>query len=110
MRSDLLDERKCLHVKIMKDAHTALRQEALARNISIQEIVNELAEAIARKEPYTIRLLDRIAAAKLQRRLEAAEAPHGVDVRKNKRMGDLDADAMYQIIRQLRDADAEADD
>jgi len=105
MRSDLMHERKCLHVKIMKDAHIAVRQEAILRNISIQEIVNELAEAIARKEPFAIRLLDRIAADKLRRRIEAADRPHGVDVTKGKRLGDLDGDALYKIIQQLRDAD-----
>jgi hypothetical protein len=104
MRSDILVDRKCIHIKLPKEAHLAMRQEALSRNISVQTIVSELAISIARKENWAIKFLDRIVTQAIKKSLEAAQNPQLADL--GKRIGSVDDNTIYALIQSLRDDEA----
>ena len=47
MRSDILSDKKCVHVKLSKEIHFALRAKLFKHNISMQELFDEFARLVA---------------------------------------------------------------
>jgi hypothetical protein len=54
-------KRKCLHVKLLKDTHSQLRIECFKRQITMQDIFEEVASRIIRQDPDMFEMLDEIA-------------------------------------------------
>ena len=43
IRTDILHDRKCIHVKLKKDVHLKLREKLFAYQLSIQAVFDEFA-------------------------------------------------------------------
>ena len=104
MRSDILVDRKCIHIKLQKEAHHAIRQAALERNISVQTIVSELAMAIFRRESWALKFLDRIVTQIVKKALEGAQNAQLAQL--GRRVGIVDEDTIYTLIQSMRDEEA----
>ena len=94
-RSDILQDKKGIHIKIDKKVHAALRAKLFKYNVSMQEVFNEFASGIAAEDHRSIRILETIVSKKIKDALENAPA---LRKRKNIGFGELDADALYNLI------------
>jgi len=96
MRADLLSEKKCVHFKLSKDIHFALRSRLFHYNISMQELFEEFAELLVTDSPKAKSIAESIVSKKVKRELE----PNGGGRRKKKKetQYDFDSDTLYNMI------------
>lgn len=110
MRSDRMLERKCVHVKLRKAVHTALRHEMLSRGLSIQEVVDRFAEEFIQGKKGAVSIVNRAAAEKIRRQMEPL-----MPAKKRRRpcgpvIEEVDHDGLYELISEATDADADTDE
>jgi len=115
MRSEVALERKCVHLKIRRGVHAALRQELLRRDLSLQEAMDAFAEEVVSGRRSTLGVLDRLAAEKLRRKLGPLQpkAPSRMsDVRHP--VFEHDEESLYALIQEgddeAQDLDGPVDD
>jgi hypothetical protein len=94
-RSDILRDKKCIHIKLDKKVHAALRAKLFKFNISMQEVFNEFAAGVAAEDNRSNRILESIVSKKIK---DALENPPELRKRKDIGFGELDADALYNLI------------
>jgi hypothetical protein len=93
MRTDVLEDRKCVHIKLKKEVHLALRTKLFKYNISMQELFDEFARLVANDSSKGQSVINIIAARKLN------EAITGVKKEKrNTTMSELDSETLYNMI------------
>lgn len=92
MRSDILADRKCVHIKLSKDVHFALRAKLFKHNISMQELFDEFARLVATDTPRADFIVNSLVSKKLKFALE------GKKPKKKETIRDLDAEALYNMI------------
>jgi arginine deiminase len=92
MRSDLFSDRKCVHFKINKEVHFALRAKLFKHNISMQELFDEFARTIASDSPKAQTFIDSVVSKKLKQALS------GERKRRKEPVGDFDAETLYNVI------------
>jgi hypothetical protein len=81
-----LDIRKSLHINLTKGTHAALKMEATRYHLSMQEILEAFACAIAENEPWAIEFLCE---------LQVTKRDAGV-----KRFAKTDAETIFEAIEQ----------
>lgn len=91
MRSDLFVARKCIHVKLNKELHYALRQKLFKHGLTMQEIFVDAAEAIVEDSEASERIIFRISKKKMNAEIEKVR-------NNNLHIGEFDADTMYSLI------------
>jgi len=91
MRSDLFDERKCVHIKISKEVHFALRSKLFKHNISMQELFDEFARVVATESPKGQFFVDAVVNKKLKNALEGKK-------KKRDSLGEFDSETLYSMI------------
>jgi hypothetical protein len=95
MRTDLLQDRKCVHVKLDKDVHAALRARLFQHNLSMQEVFDEFAKLIASDDSRAQRIVEQLVMRKVK------EAIEGKPKRQHTRsVNELDHDALYDLIEE----------
>ena len=91
IRSDVLRDRKCIHIQLEKSVHAQLRVAMFKYNLSMQEVFNEFANMIVSEEGMAGRVLERVAHRKMQAILEGRpKNERGVDK--------LDSEDLYNLI------------
>jgi hypothetical protein len=97
MRTDLFSEKKCVHFKIDKDVHHALRAKLFKHNISMQELFDEFARLVATDTVKGQSVIDLIVNRKIKEAMLSTEGK----VRKRKKkesFGNLDSETLYNMI------------
>ena len=92
MRSDILLDKKCIHIKLDKDTHFALRAKLFKHNITMQDLFEECARLVATETSKGQSIVDSIASRKIQ------EAISGTKKKKQIIVSDMDAEALYNMI------------
>jgi hypothetical protein len=92
MRTDILAEKKCIHVKLDKDTHFALRAKLFKHNISMQDLFEECARMVATETSRGQVIVESIVNRKIK------EAISGVKKKREIIMSELDADTLYNMI------------
>ena len=59
--------RQCLHIRIMKDTHAALRILCLQRKVSVQEVIDEMCNLLITGDPFIEQMFDGITQRKKAR-------------------------------------------
>lgn len=95
MRTDILADKKCVHVKLDKKTHTALRTALFKYNISMQDLFEECARLVATETSRGQTIVDSIVSRKIK------EAINGVKNKKDVSYSDIDADALYNMINEI---------
>lgn len=93
--SDLFKSRKCIHIKLKKDVHRALRTKLFERNLSMQEVIDELARLISEGDKRLEKILDEYVVKKANREMAKL---NGVK-REVEKLNELDQDTLYDIIQ-----------
>jgi len=98
MRADLFTDRKCVHFKISKEVHFALRAKLFKHDISMQELFDEFARLVASDTVKGQSIIDSIVNRKLKKALSGT-----VEKKRKERetIGDLDSETLYNIINGL---------
>jgi hypothetical protein len=94
MRADLFADRKCVHFKISKEVHFALRAKLFKHNISMQELFDEFARSVASDTPKGQAFIDSIVNKKLKQAISGEISRR----RKKEPMGDFDTETLYNMI------------
>jgi hypothetical protein len=92
MRTDVLADKKCVHVKLDKATHMSLRSKLFKHNISMQDLFEECARLVATETTRGQALVDSIVARKIK------EAITGIKKRNESKIDDLDVDTLYNMI------------
>jgi hypothetical protein len=79
-----LDMRQCIHVRIMKETHSALRILLLQHKLSIQEVIDEMCRLLVSGDPFVENMLDNMVEAKRNREL--------------RQLSDLDTEGLFRAI------------
>jgi hypothetical protein len=95
MRTDLLVDKKCIHFKLSKEVHLALRAKLFQHNISMQELFDEFARMVVEGTYKGQFVIDSIVNRKVKEALGVVKKK-----KKRERMGELDSDTLYSIINQ----------
>jgi hypothetical protein len=93
MRTDILQDKKCVHVKLDKDVHAALRTKLFQHNLSMQEVFDEFAKLVASDDRSAERIVENLVMRKVR------EAIDGKPKRRSeKTVNELDHDAQKLTI------------
>lgn len=95
MRPDIFQDRKCIHVKLDKDVHAALRGKLFKHGLSMQEVFDEFAKLFVSDDARVNRIIDQLVMRKIK---EAIEGTKESKLRRNHGINDLDHDALYDLI------------
>jgi hypothetical protein len=106
MRSDLLQKKKCVHVKLSKETHSAFRAKLFEYGLSMQEAFDEFACLVAQSDSPATRIIEKLNTRKLKEALRSAEEKKRM---KESSFGELDSDTLYSMISE-GEAPASADD
>jgi arginine deiminase len=102
MRTDLLVDKKCIHFKLSKEVHHALRAKLFEHNISMQELFDEFAQSVV-ADAYKGRwFIDSIVNRKIKEALGTSKKK-----KKSGGMSELDSDTLYSIINQVQSKNPE---
>lgn len=93
MRSDVFIDKKCIHVKLSKETHTALRTKLFKHNISMQDLFEECARLVASETQRGQSIVESI----VNRKIKDAISGTGKK-KKDISFGELDADTLYNMI------------
>jgi hypothetical protein len=104
MRADILQTKKCVHVKLEKETHAGLRAALFRRGLSMQEIFEEFARLIVNEDGKALRMLDKFAAKKVKLKLQGIYRKH------DKQLGEFDADTLYSLIEAADGPDTDVDE
>jgi hypothetical protein len=91
MRADLFGDRKCVHIKISKEVHFALRAKLFKHSISMQELFDEFARVVATDSPKGQFFVDAIVNKKIKNALEGKK-------KKRDLIGEFDSETLYSMI------------
>jgi hypothetical protein len=93
MRTDLFEDRKCVHVKLNKELHFALRSKLFKHNISMQDLFDECARIIVSESIRGQSIINAIVNRKLEEQISGVKAKD-----KRNTMGELDSETLYNMI------------
>ena len=95
IRTDILHDRKCIHVKLKKDTHLRLREKLFSYQLSIQAVFDEFASLIVNDEKKALKILEDLALKKAKAELEKpVKGPTG----SRDRVDELDHNTLYNMI------------
>lgn len=94
MRADIFQARKCVHVKLTKEVHAALRARLFQHNISMQEAFDEFAKQVVEGTRSGNIMIEAVVNRKLKEVLEGKTSKST----KNESFGELDSESLYHLI------------
>ena len=95
IRTDILHDRKCIHVKLKKDVHLRLREKLFGYQLSIQSVFDEFASLIVFEDRRAIKMLEELAIKRAQAELEK---PLRKFAGSRERVDELDHNTLYNMI------------
>lgn len=84
------DTHKDLHIKITKEAHASLRALLFKKELSMQEVFEELAQLIFAEDRHMLRVIDNLVMKKAKAKLDK--------VTKQRPLSELDQDTLYNML------------
>lgn len=96
MRTDLLQSRKCLHVRFRKEVHAAFRTKLFEYGLSMQEVLEEFARLVASEDPKLLKAIDDYARRKVQEKIDMLKP------KSRQTVSELDKDTLYDLINEER--------
>lgn len=93
-RMDIFHDRKCIHVKLEKNVHAALRAKLFQHNVSMQEVFDEFACQFVAGDGPANRIVDRYVMRKVQAMIDGEKKPR----RNAMGLNELDHDTLYSLI------------
>jgi hypothetical protein len=93
MRHDIFQSRKCIHVKLTKEVHAALRARLFQHGISMQDVFDEFARQVAEGSPRAIAIVDGLVNRKLREVIDGKPKKRRIEG-----FGELDSEALYSLI------------
>jgi hypothetical protein len=94
MRADILSDDKCVHVKMNKETHLALRGLLFKHNISMQDVFGECANQLADGTKIGMTIIETV----VNRKLRAALEGTSLKSRRRDRLSELDSETLYSLI------------
>ncbi len=95
VRTDILYDRKCIHVKLKKESHLRLREKLFSYELSIQAVFDEFAELIVNEDKRATKIIEDLVIKKAQERLGKAHKPIPASPG---RLAELDHNTLYSMI------------
>jgi hypothetical protein len=95
MRTDLLQDRKCVHVKLEKDVHAAFRARLFKHGISMQEVFDEFAKLVCSDDSKATKIVEALIMRKIREVIDGAPKKKR---RNERKINELDHDALYDLI------------
>lgn len=95
MRTDLLQDRKCVHVKLDKEVHAALRSRLFQHNLSMQEVFDEFAKLVVSEDNRAEKIVERLVMRKVKEAIEGKPKKQ-----RDRSVNELDHDALYDLIEE----------
>ncbi len=96
IRTDILHDRKCIHVKLKKDVHLKLREKLFAYQLSIQAVFDEFAHHIVNDERKALKFLEDLAVKRAQAELDKPTKSRIIATKE--RVDELDHNTLYNMI------------
>ena len=93
MRADIFQRKKCVHLKLDKEVHSALRALLFKHGISMQDVFDEFARHLVEGKRSASVVLESSIHKKLKQTIEGK-----IRDKKNEKFGELDAEALYSLI------------
>ena len=91
--ADIFQRRKCVHLKLSKEVHAALRACLFKHGISMQDVFDEFARQLVEGGRSANVVLESLVSRKLKEQISGKIRP-----RRNEKFGELDAEALYSLI------------
>jgi len=96
IRTDILYDKKCIHVKLTKDTHLKLREKLFQYQLSMQSVFDEFARLVIEDDKAAIKVLEDLS---LRRAKLQLEKPIKKTVSYNRdRINELDHNTLYNMI------------
>lgn len=95
MRTDLLQDRKCVHVKLDKEVHASLRAKLFQHNLSMQELFDEFAKLVASDDHKAGVIVERLVMRKVKEAIDGKPKKQ-----RDRSVNELDHDALYDLIEE----------
>jgi hypothetical protein len=92
VRPDLFQARKCIHVKLKKEVHSAFRTKLFDSGLSMQEVIDEFARLFACGDKRAEAIVNDYVKRKLDEELQKLMKE------KEKCISELDQDTLYDMI------------
>jgi len=96
IRTDILGDKKCVHVKVTRDTHLKLREKLFSYNLSIQSVFDEFARLIVEEDTKALKILEKLAVNKALASLEKPVKKHQYS--RNSTVEELDHNTLYSMI------------
>lgn len=95
IRTDILHDRKCIHVKLKKDVHLKLRERLFQHELSMQSVFDEFSRLIVNNDKRAMKIIEDLVLRRAQEQLEKPikKAPYS---REN--INELDHNTLYNMI------------
>ena len=93
IRSDILFDKKGVHVSLKKDIHLALREKLLKYNLSMQDFFQDAVDSVLNDNAKADMLLEKIVKKKILASLERRNTP--------RRVGMLDTESIYALLEDV---------
>ena len=92
MRSDIFFIRKSVHIKLLKDSHTALREKLFKHGVTMQDLFEDYADILVSDTAKAEKIIERITIKKIKSMIEGKRSENRLV------MGELDSDTLYNLI------------
>ena len=103
MRRDIFQSRKCVHIKISKEAHATLREKMFKHNLTMQELFEDYAESMAEDSAKAERIFERLVSKRVKALFEQVKSQvKGKKKRERKDLmiGELDSNLLYSLLEE----------
>ena len=95
LHPDIFRDKKCIHIKLNKETHTALKILLFEKKMSMQEVFEEFAVHLVEQTSSGKKVLKSVSNKKMEAFLEGRKRL----IRKSpEKMGDVDIDSLYDVI------------
>lgn len=101
MRADLFQDRKCIHIKLDKSTHAAMRRELFQHNLSMQDVFDEFAKLLASGDRGAMGILNRLVIKKVNDKIAGLTPRRQLD----RSIDELDHELLYNMINNLQEVD-----
>lgn len=110
IRTDILHDRKCIHVKLKKDVHLKLRERLFQHQLSMQSIFDEFSRLIVNNDKRAMKIIEDLVLRRAQEQLEKPIKKSTTYNREN--IGELDHNTLYNMISadESKDRDPQDED
>lgn len=89
MRTDLFQDKKCIHLRLDKEVHSHLRAKLFQHGLSMQQVFEEFAKQFVAEDKRAVKIVEDMILVKLS---TPTRQP------RQKRVGELDHETLYNLI------------